>query len=133
MRTFNVLVHAPFVSVAAITCVTFCFQNLVTGTPIMLPNSTRRHCNVPHKLSDFNMVYHNAYSIHQHSGEMFWYQEIGINIKHRHQQTFSSEERADPQKTHSSAPCNDSDKKLDCFGALQAERGRHIKLHIEMQ
>lgn len=44
MRTFNVRVHAPFSSVAAIMCVTFGFQNLDTVAPVILPNLTRRIC-----------------------------------------------------------------------------------------
>lgn len=44
MRTFNVRVHAPFSSVAAIMCVTFGFQDLDTVAPVILPNLTRRIC-----------------------------------------------------------------------------------------
>lgn len=44
IRTFSVLVHAPCASVAAITCVTFGFQNLVTVAPNMLANLTTRIC-----------------------------------------------------------------------------------------
>lgn len=44
MRNMKVLLHAPSAFVAAITCVTFGFQNLDTVAPHMVANLTSKYC-----------------------------------------------------------------------------------------
>lgn len=67
MRTFRVLLHAPFESVAAITCVTFGFQNLNTVAPQIVANLTTKHCQKSKK--EISCLNRQHLSVHIHKNE----------------------------------------------------------------